>query len=256
MLRPDAEEVPFAKRRVTRALAPPSYTLVALSLQLTAVGPGERHDLRIAVRQMVIAGWTARDIAAVEQHIRELEELGVARPPSVPTFYRVSTSRLTTDSVIEVTGECSSGEVEFVLVQSAGHLYVGVGSDHTDRKVETYSVDVSKQMCDKPIATEVWPFADVTEHWDALILRSWAGSGNDRVLYQEGPVSAMRMPADLIERFTGHARLADGTVMFCGTLPALGGVRPSQRFEFEIEDPVRRQRIHHAYDVVSLPTAS
>jgi hypothetical protein len=49
--------------------------------------------------------------------------------------------------------------------------------------------------------------------------------------------------------------LPAGTVMFCGTLAAAGGVRPSPRFEFEIEDPVRRQRIHHAYDIVSLPAA-
>ena len=225
------------------------------SLRLTASGPRERHDVRVGVRQTVIAGWTGRDAAAVEQHIRELEELGVARPPSIPTFYRVSTSRLTTDPVIEVSGEQSSGEVEFVLVQCEGQLYVGVGSDHTDRGVETYSVDVSKQMCDKPIATEVWRFAEVGEHWDSLLLRSWAGAGPDRVLYQEGSVSAMRTPADLIQRFAGCATLPEGTVMFCGTLAALGGIRPAQRFEIEIEDPVRGQRIHHVYDVVSLPAA-
>jgi hypothetical protein len=222
---------------------------------LTANGSDGRHELRVSVRQAVIAGWTSRDAAAVEQHIRELEELGVARPPSIPTFYRVSTGRLTTDRVIEVSGDRSSGEVEFVLVQCGGHLYVGVGSDHTDRKVEAYSVDVAKQMCDKPLATDVWPFADVEHHWDALVLRSWAGIGSERVLYQEGPVSAMRTPADLIQRFAGGATLPEGTVMFCGTLAAHGGVRPAQRFEFEIEDPVRERRIHHAYDVVSLPAA-
>jgi hypothetical protein len=222
---------------------------------LTVSGRDGRYDLPVDVRQTVIAGWTSRDAAAVEQHIRELEELGVARPPSVPTFYRVSTSRLTTDPVIEVSGDRSSGEVEFVLVQCGGHLYVGVGSDHTDRRVETYSVDVAKQMCDKPLATEVWAFADVAEHWDALVLRSWAGVGPERVLYQEGSISAVRTPADLIQQFAGGATLPEGTVMFCGTLAAKGGIRPASRFELEIEDPVRGRRIHHAYDVVSLPAA-
>jgi hypothetical protein len=42
-----------------------------------------------------------------------------------------------------------------VLLASGGKTYVTVGSDHTDRKVETYGVTVSKQMCDKPIAAEV-----------------------------------------------------------------------------------------------------
>lgn len=230
-------------------------TLPERSLRLTVSGRPRRHDLRVGVRQVVIAGWTSRDAVAVEQHIRELEALGVARPLSIPAFYRVSTSRLTTDPVIEVSGDHSSGEVEFVLVQYGGHLYVGVGSDHTDRRVETYSVEVAKQMCDKPLAAEVWPFADVDEHWDALVLRSWAGVGPDRVLYQEGPVSAMRTPGDLIQRFAGAASLPEGTVMFCGTLAARGGIRPAQRFELEIEDPVRGRRIRHAYDVVSLPAA-
>lgn len=43
--------------------------------------------------------------------------------------------------------------------------------------------------------------------------------------------------------------------MFCGTLAAQGGIRPAQRFELEIEDPVRGLRIRHAYDVVSLPAS-
>lgn len=230
-------------------------TLPERSLRLTVSGRRTRPDLRVGVRQAVIAGWTGRDAAAVEQHLRELEELGVARPLAIPAFYRVSTSRLTTDPVIEVSGDRSSGEVEFVLVQSGGHLYVGVGSDHTDRSVETYSVEVAKQMCDKPLAGEVWLFADVDEHWDALVLRSWAGVGPHCVLYQEGPVSALRTPGDLIRRFAGAATLPDGTVMFCGTLAAKGGIRPAPRFELEIEDPVLRRRIRHAYDVVSLPAS-
>jgi hypothetical protein len=59
--------------------------------------------------------------------------LGVPRPSSTPIFYCVSTSRLITAPVIEVSGDRSSGEVEFILVQTGRRLYVGVGSDHTDR---------------------------------------------------------------------------------------------------------------------------
>jgi hypothetical protein len=92
------------------------------------------------------------------------------RPLSIPAFYRVSTNRLTTDPFIEVSGDRSSGEVEFVLVQFGGHLYVGVGSDHTDRRVETYIVEVAKQMCDEPLAGEVWPFADVDHAYEVVSL--------------------------------------------------------------------------------------
>jgi hypothetical protein len=41
--------------------------------------------------------------------------------------------------------------------------------------------------------------------------------------------------------------------MFGGTFAAKGGIRPASRFEFELEDPVLKRSIHHAYDVIELP---
>jgi Protein of unknown function (DUF2848) len=207
----------------------------------------------ITVRHAVIAGWTGRDKAAVEHHIAELEALGVKRPATTPIFYRVAAARLTTDEAIEVSGTKSSGEVEFVLLQTAGRLWVGVGSDHTDREAEAYGVTVSKQMCDKPIAARFWDFADVAGHWDRLVLRSYAVEGERTTLYQEGPVTAMLDPLSLIEGYAGGRALPEDTLMFCGTLAALGGVRPSDRFEFEIEDPVLGREIRHGYVVLTLP---
>lgn len=207
----------------------------------------------VAIKHAVIAGWTGRDQAALEHHIKELEALGVARPASVPIFYRVAATRITSAELIEVAGGESSGEVEFILVQHRGRLHVGVGSDHTDRKVETYNVTVSKQMCEKPIASGLWAYDDVKPHWDRLILRSFACHGAERVLYQEGPVTAMRAPEELIELYAGSPGLAEGTVMFCGTLAAKGGIRPAPRFEFELEDPVRGWTLRHGYDIAALP---
>jgi hypothetical protein len=43
--------------------------------------------------------------------------------------------------------------------------------------------------------------------------------------------------------------------MFGGTFPAIGGIRPADRFEFELEDPVLQRRLAQAYDVRSLPVA-
>ena len=34
----------------------------------------------ISIDTLVIAGWTGRDVDAMEKHIRELEELGIKRP--------------------------------------------------------------------------------------------------------------------------------------------------------------------------------
>ncbi len=222
-----------------------------LSLTLTDDRHATRQD--VAIDDAVVAGWTGRDSAAVEKHIRELEQIGVKRPATTPIFYRVSAARLTTDAEIEVVGETSGGEVEFVLLQHGGRLWVGTGSDHTDRAVETYGVTVSKQMCDKPMSSAFWAFDEVAPHWDKLILRAHVTEGGARVLYQEGSVAAMLDPRDLIGRYTKGGRLAEDTLMFCGTLAAKGGVRATVRFEFELEDPVKRRRLAHAYTARTLP---
>jgi len=210
---------------------------------------GAIRDEAVTIRTLIIAGWTGRDEAALEKHICELEELGVARPASTPIFYRVAAARLSTAPAVEMSGGQSSGEVEFVLVRHGGRLYVGVGSDHTDRQVETYNVTVSKQMCEKPVAGELWDFEEVRGHWDQLKLRSWAEGGK---LYQEGSVTAMRSPDDLMSRFAPGG-LPDGAAMFCGTLAAIGGIRPSADFAFELEDPVLGRSIRHRYEIAELP---
>lgn len=171
-----------------------------------------------------------------------------------PIFYRVSAARLTTASEIEVVGNSSGGEVEFVLLQHDGRLWVGTGSDHTDRAVETYGVTVSKQMCDKPVAPAFWDFDEAAPHWETLRLSAHIKEHGERILYQDGGVAAMLAPLDLIGRHLGKAgKLPDNTVMFCGTLAARGGVRPTKRFEFALEDPVLGRKIGHAYSVRELP---
>jgi hypothetical protein len=203
----------------------------------------------------VVAGWTGRDPIALEKHIVELEALGVKRPAATPIFYRVGRARLTVSAAIEAVGDASSGEVEYVLLQRNGRLWVGVGSDHTDRDVETYGVTVAKQLCDKPIAPTFWPIDEVEAHWDSLTLRSFITVGGEKILYQQGKLIEMLGPRDLISRFTGGPELPEGTMMFCGTFDAIGGIRPSSRFDFEIEDSILGRTIRHGYDIVSLPIA-
>jgi hypothetical protein len=206
------------------------------------------------VQNLVIAGWTGRDAVAVEEHIVELEAIGVARPRKVPCFYRLGANLLTTEGKLDVTGPDSSGEVEFVLLSLKEGLFVGVGSDHTDRKVEAYGVTVSKQMCPKPIGGTLWPFEDVKDHWDSLMLHSWITRDGKRELYQEGPVTRMLAPHDLISRYLETAGpLPVGTVMYCGTLPALGQIMAGDLFEVELEDPTRRRSLKHAYSARALP---
>ena len=61
-----------------------------------------------------------------------------------------------------------------------------------------------------------------------MTLRAFATIDGRRVTYQEGPLSMMRTPADLIARAGGLAAFTPGTIMFCGTIPAIGGIRPAR----------------------------
>jgi hypothetical protein len=214
---------------------------------------GATVPLTLAIDQAVIAGWTGRDPVARDKHIAELEAIGIARPATTPIFYRCSARRLTLEDSIEVCGNDSSGEVEFILIGWQGRTLVGLGSDHTDRKVESYSVTVSKQMCDKPVASTLWELEDVIGHWDRMILRSWAWINGRRELYQEGTLDAMLPVQTLLDKGFEGGKLPDGCAMFGGTFAAKGGIRPADRFEYELEDPVLKRVIRHAYDVITLP---
>jgi hypothetical protein len=123
----------------------------------------------VKISELVIAGWTGRDEAALKKHIKELEEIGVKPPKTTPIFYRVSANLFCHSEEIQVSGPDTSGEVEV--------------SDHTARKAETIGVSLSKQLCAKPVSRDSWRYDEVKPHWEKLVPRSWA----DGELYQEGP---------------------------------------------------------------------
>ncbi|CAJ0788489.1 MULTISPECIES: DUF2848 domain-containing protein [Ralstonia] len=220
------------------------------TLHLNLIGHG---PIDVTVDHLVIAGWTGRDAQAVEHHIAELEAIGVARPARVPCFYRVSASLLTTDTSVEIPGADSSGEAEFVLYSTPMGLLVGIGSDHTDRKVEAYGVTVSKQMCAKPVSRDVWRFDALADHWDNLQMKTWRTRDGQTALYQEGGVTRMLDPRDLIRRYTGNDTLPVGTAMFCGTQPIIGELGFGEAFDMALIDPVSGTELRHRYAVDTLP---
>jgi len=242
------------------------------------------------IDSLIVAGWTGRDAAAVEHHVRELAALGVAPPSSIPLYYRVAASLLTTAGVIDVVDADTSGEVEPLLVRYNGETWLGLASDHTDRALEAHSVALSKQACAKPCASGLWPFSDVADRLDTLTLRSWILEGEqddaDWTLYQEGSLETIRPLADLLaasplgESSRGESTPGDSTpgestrseatrrrvdaaasqhaspavsAMLCGTLPAIGGVRPAHAFRCELHDPASGQTLQHEYAVRILP---
>jgi hypothetical protein len=59
------------------------------TLDLTFVSGDTKRSELVVINDLIIGGWTGRDKAKLEEHIVELEALGVARPVSTPCFYRV-----------------------------------------------------------------------------------------------------------------------------------------------------------------------
>ena len=76
--------------------------------------------LAVEPRRFIVAGWTGRDVAAIEHHIEELAALGVPRPSAVPLYYRVGKDLLSQAGAVEVLGDDSSGEAEPVLFFAEG----------------------------------------------------------------------------------------------------------------------------------------
>lgn len=200
---------------------------------------------RVPIRNLVIAGWTGRDAHKLQEHIEELAAIGVAPPAEVPCFYPSGNALPTTAERIDVLGPDSSGEVEWVMLLREEGWFVGLGSDHTDRRVESYSITVSKQMCPKPVAAALWPFAEVERHWDRLELLAEIDEGAGFIPYQRGSVAAMREPRDILAR----RAFGPDTLVFGGTLPVLGGIRPAAAFRMRLHDPVLGRSITHAYGV-------
>lgn len=225
-----------------------------IKLEFDFVQKSGSERRQVVIRKAVIGGWTGRDKAALHHHIEELAKIGVKAPATTPLFYRVSVSRIVQSKAIEVIGEGSSGEVEYVMLKVDGRVWIGAGSDHTDRAVEHMGITVAKQLCDKPVARTLWPFDEVEQHWDRLLLRSHIAEGGQTKLYQEGAVASLLSPRELLAKYVdGRGDLEESTLMFGGTCGAIGGVRYAPRFAFELVDPVLDRTIRHAYDVHPVP---
>lgn len=225
------------------------------TLSLTLIARAGRRPLSLPLQRLIVAGWVGRDRAQVRHHIEELGKLGVPPPTRTPTYMNLWTGILSTSQHMDVVGPESSGEVECVVFKWGKELYIGVGSDHTDRAFEKYDIPASKQMCPKIVAPAVWPYQEVRDHLDSLVLRSWVTDDeHGRRLYQEGSLSLNLGIEELLAGIPAEDDLPmDHLCLFCGTLPTEEGIIYSRCFEFEMEDPVLGRRIQHGYTISVLP---
>ncbi len=225
-----------------------------VNVNLVVKSTGGEHELRFAAQRLVCAGWTGRDRKALQAHIAEMAQHGVPGPTRTPIYLNFSPYLLSTSGRVDaVTGE-SSVEVEYVILRTGDRMYVGVGSDQTDRGLEKFSIPGSKQMYAKVMAPVVWPYTEVRGHWDDIILRSWTTRDGDRSLYQEDSVAAILAAEKLLEWLPqGDGLPTDEIVLFSGTVATKLGLVFGESFEFEMEDPVLERKLRHQYRIRILP---
>lgn len=220
---------------------------------------GHRPDLvcdgrrRVALVDLIIAGFTGRNRAKVQEHIDEMRAHGVPIPDAVPTFYPGPEALLLRGAErIEVDSPETTGEVELVLIQrDGGEWFATLGSDHTDRGIEKTDIALSKAACPKIVCTEEWPFAEVRPHWDRLELRGWAAEAGKRLAYQHGTAADIMEPERLVDILRERIPHLHAAFTMCmGTLPLLGGKFVyAPRYEFELHDPVLGRTLRIGYDV-------
>ncbi len=153
--------------------------------------------------------------------------------------FPVSVERLTGDAAIEVVGGETRGLGAVALIAASAGSLIGVGSDHVDGALADDPAR-ARQICAKPLARQVWRFAEVAGHLDDIALRTEAVDGAGRSRESETALSAIAaLPVD--------GEVPGATVVFAHASPdALPG--PAS-VTVTLEDRRLSRRLTHRYTV-------
>lgn len=206
--------------------------------------------LELEYERVFAIGYAGRNMEKTMEHIRELErDLGVPAPKKIPTIFQCGNYVLTQETDLAFVGEKTCGEVEYVIVLKQGNIYIGLGSDHTDRELEAASVPKAKQICAKPICEDLWEYEEIKEHWDRIRLRSWQTVDGREVSYQEGTLADILPVEVILKELDERVGNIDNCVIFSGTVPVLNGFKYGTVFRYEMEDEVLGRRLAASYHV-------
>ncbi len=223
-----------------------------MELNLTLQQREVSKPLTFNFTRMINAGYVGRDQEVVRKYIAELEAKGIPGPKSTPALFPVNPRALVINEDIEVYGTQTAGEVEYVLlIQDDQTIYVGMGSDHTDRLLEETDIPRSKQICPNVMCSTVWPLSDVSQHWDELTFDSQVVKDGETIANQDGRLATILNPSTLMA-FT-RSKVGDnldGTLIFSGTVGTVSGQYIyGERFIAGLHDPVLKRSLSVDYGV-------
>jgi 4-hydroxyphenylacetate 3-monooxygenase len=196
--------------------------------------------------RVILVGYSSRDGEAARTHIAELAAKGIPGPAEIPAVWEVPPNLLSQADRVDAPEGVTSGEIEPVLLLTTCGTFVTVGSDHTDRDLERTDMDRAKSAHPKIVATECWSVESVRADWDDLVLASEARIRGAWRRYQEGRLAELLPPEWYVERFGGRG----DAVVFCGTVPTIGGLdTTADGFRGSLFDPARRRTLSLDYGI-------
>lgn len=215
---------------------------------------GAKKEITPSFSRMINAGFSGRDQASVKAHILELAEEGIPGPKTTPIFFSLTCQNLKFGNVIQVNGDKTSGEVEFVIYTHGKKMYIGIGSDHTDRELEQTSMCKAKEICPNIMSEIMWDYDDIKDHWDDLEISSMvrAKMDEDDVLYQKNYLSAILHPNEIKNILKSQLidPNFDNTIIFSGTIPVLTkSPIYAEYFRCKLHDPILKRTLTCDYEI-------
>lgn len=211
-------------------------------------------ELQFTPRRLFCLAYAGRTKEAREAHAQDVSQNATSSEDPSLGFIPVSAMLITQDEAIEVMGGLTAGEVEFVLFVSGGEIFVTVGSDHADRRLELLQSDLAKQVCAKPIATHAWRYEDISANWDMLQMKSETFSDGAWHCSQQAGVSDLLHPDDILNEIRSRNHpLEDGCVYYCGTVALEGGkFWYGDKYRVTLSMPDSDVALTREYDIVQI----
>lgn len=223
------------------------------NMTFTLVTKEGEAPLQLAYERVFAIGYAGRNMEKTLEHIRELErDLGVPAPKKIPTIFQCGNYVLTQEKDLAFVGEKTCGEVEYVIVLKEGKIYIGVGSDHTDRDLESANVPKAKQICAKPICPVLWDYEELKDHWDTIRLNSWQTVDGREIPYQRGTLADILPVEVILKELNERVGGIDNCVIFSGTVPVLDGFHYGTNFRYEMADDTLGRTLGSEYNVIAI----